>query len=572
MTSYAPLEQLLQQNRLDSDVCATTALGDSLSWKSWLDRYHLWRKTIASRPEQRWALYEENCFEFSAILFAIWSLNKPVYLPGNCQPGYIDTLTRFVDGFAGDFGDLANALTIPNNSAEAILTNSDCSTRPQLNTKDNLLYVFTSGSTGEPQVVAKNIRQLSSELDSLHQQWGRNINNAHIVSSVSHQHIYGLLFRCLWPLLEGWSFDSHARQYTEAFLSPADKSGVLISSPTHLSRLSSSTEERVFSKVFSSGAPLDYNSSQYAKDNFQCAVTEVLGSTETGGIAWREQESKGLNPWSTFHCVEFCLSKDSHRLNIRSPYLAEPKHWLETNDCATQISDKKFLLQGRIDRILKIEGKRLCLDDMEEKLKRHPLVSDAHILPIPKNNRLGAIICLADIPQTHTDIDRRKLNDQFKEHLLNYFERATLPKKWRYIEHLPRNTQGKLNLQEITKLFTAIDARPTTAEVLATEETEEGYTLTLKVPENLLFFDGHFDQSPILPGVVQLQWAENYARELYSLSAHFKRLEALKFQKIATPGITLNLQLKYNADNQKITFVYTSPAGQHASGRIVLEA
>ena len=32
--------------------------------------------------------------------------------------------------------------------------------------------------------------------------WGKNIKNNAYISTVSHQHIYGFLFRFLWPLAE----------------------------------------------------------------------------------------------------------------------------------------------------------------------------------------------------------------------------------------------------------------------------------------------------------------------------------------------------------------------------------
>ncbi len=121
-------------------------------------------------------------------------------------------------------------------------------------------------------------------------------------------------------------------------------------------------------------------------------------------------------------------------------------------------------------------------------------------------------------------------------------------------------------------IFEESSKRPRFAEVISSIENDNQLSLDLKVPENLLYFDGHFDQAAILPGVVQAQWAEFYARNHYKITQDFLRLEVLKFQKVVTPGTTINLQLQYKPENNKVSFKYMSDAGQHASGRIVFEA
>ena len=49
--------------------------------------------------------------------------------------------------------------------------------------------------------------------------------------------------------------------------------------------------------------------------------------------------------------------------------------------------------------------------------------------------------------------NKRVLNVSFKTHLLKEFERISLPKKWRYLNELPFNSQGKLVQKELEALF-----------------------------------------------------------------------------------------------------------------------
>jgi 3-hydroxymyristoyl/3-hydroxydecanoyl-(acyl carrier protein) dehydratase len=93
--------------------------------------------------------------------------------------------------------------------------------------------------------------------------------------------------------------------------------------------------------------------------------------------------------------------------------------------------------------------------------------------------------------------------------------------------------------------------------------------LDITLAPELLVFDGHFPQTPILPGVAQVDWAMGYAREVFALPSRLLRLDGLKFQQIARPGQTLRLRLEWSSERATLRFGYTSPMGVHASGRAV---
>jgi len=100
---------------------------------------------------------------------------------------------------------------------------------------------------------------------------------------------------------------------------------------------------------------------------------------------------------------------------------------------------------------------------------------------------------------------------------------------------------------------------------------EESAELSLWIPKDLDYFNGHFPNTPILAGVVQLHWAVEYAKEQFSLVNHnVQNLEVLKFKAVIVPGQNLSLKLTKKSPS-KIIFSYFSDKGQHASGRIVFE-
>jgi 3-hydroxymyristoyl/3-hydroxydecanoyl-(acyl carrier protein) dehydratase len=88
------------------------------------------------------------------------------------------------------------------------------------------------------------------------------------------------------------------------------------------------------------------------------------------------------------------------------------------------------------------------------------------------------------------------------------------------------------------------------------------------IPKDLIYFDGHFEKTPVLPGVVQVHWARKFALEYFEISARFSHLEVIKFSHIIQPNEIVDISLSYNEEKRKVVFSYSSEKGKHASGRI----
>jgi 3-hydroxymyristoyl/3-hydroxydecanoyl-(acyl carrier protein) dehydratase len=84
-----------------------------------------------------------------------------------------------------------------------------------------------------------------------------------------------------------------------------------------------------------------------------------------------------------------------------------------------------------------------------------------------------------------------------------------------------------------------------------------------------VYFDGHFEGAPILPGVAQIQWAILFARAQFDIALGFKRLEAVKFNRPIRPGAVVRLSLQWRAALSSLAFAFDSDAGRHSSGRII---
>ncbi|MDU9403004.1 AMP-binding protein [Pseudomonas sp. zfem004] len=433
------------------------------------------------------------------------------------------------------------------------------------------ISLCTSGSSGEPKRIDKCLRQLANEVIALEQLWGASLGDAHILGSVATQHIYGLLFRVLWPLCAGRGFARRAQPFPEDLqrASREHPAFAWVASPALLKRMGDNLDWPGLStvrRVFSSGGELPAEAAERLHQRLGQWPTEILGSSETGGIAWRQGEAL----WQPFAGV--VLSQDADgALRIASPYLPAG-HVEQSADAAEFASDGRFRLLGRLDRTVKLEEKRISLPMLEQALCAHAWVAEARLGVIEEGRAFLGALLVPSAEGLHAlrNQGRRALLEGLRAHLAEHCEAIALPRRWRLLRQLPCNAQGKLPQAEVTALLLA--ARSQAPEV--EEQAREGNQLQLRlaVPLDLPCFTGHFPQTPVLPGVVQLDWAIALAEPLLAANLRFAGMEVLKFQQLVRPGDTLQLDLRFEPDRSKLYFSYTRAGQACASGRILLEA
>jgi 3-hydroxymyristoyl/3-hydroxydecanoyl-(acyl carrier protein) dehydratase len=106
-------------------------------------------------------------------------------------------------------------------------------------------------------------------------------------------------------------------------------------------------------------------------------------------------------------------------------------------------------------------------------------------------------------------------------------------------------------------------------EIIARSEEGAGrLRLTLAIRPDLTYFSGHFPGLPLLPGVVQVDWAARFGREYLQASGEFLSLDNLKFQAVIFPGATLELELEWQPASGRLVFAYSQNGQPMSSGRL----
>lgn len=488
-------------------------------------------------------LFTRSAALFCAGLLAGTALRRRVSILPQAQPGYLESIGVAADAFLTDGGD---APTLRFDGADATI---DTGT-------DLALDFFTSGSTSAPKIVAKPLLHLEREVRVWESMHGGRCDA--VRGTISHQHVYGMIFRVLWPVMAGWTSDDVAALAWEELEGLVGPRVALASSPAHLTRL---PPDFALSRgapefIFTSGQMLPWDAAQNTRALFGVAPTEVLGSTETGGIAWRLRTEEHA-AWRPLQGVVASKDEDD-ALHVVSPFIDLPAP-LATGDRIALHDDGRFTLLGRVDRVAKIDGKRVSLSRVEEALRGTGLMSDAAALTLEsRRGALAAVVMLtADGLAGLRDEGAFRFTRRLRATLAETLEPAERPKHWRFVGAMPVNSQGKRQLASLARLFDAESMLTVLRAAPRSIEATRALIDFTPTPD-LRWFDGHFPGAPIMPGIAQVHIAARLAEDLWSFEPSSSTLHRVKFRKPMKPDRPVELDLSIEPARRRIAFRFTS--------------
>ena len=311
------------------------------------------------------------------------------------------------------------------------------------------LYLFTGGSTGTPQIWSKTPCNLLNEADNLANTFNITRTDT-IVATVPTNHIYGLLYSILLPLVSGAGVSAKTPLFP---LEIADclkdaRATVLVSIPAHYRALKETPiAHHNVRLAFSSAGALP---EQDAADFFNAsgiAITEIYGSTETGGIAQRTR-AEGQTALYPFECANVRI--EEQHLQVRSPFLSNelPKSgdgFFETSDRAQWSDPPGFSLLGRTDGIVKVGGKRVDLAVTKEALMAVKGVRDVYVYTqAVQSGRENEILALVEGDAT---------TDQLTEAANRQLPPYARPRGIKVTRQMPVTSTGKYRRSAIETFF-----------------------------------------------------------------------------------------------------------------------
>jgi acyl-CoA synthetase (AMP-forming)/AMP-acid ligase II len=578
-------------------------------------------EVIAAAPGPRVVLSCKHARSYVPGLLGAWLAGATVELLPNVQPGTLDR----VDADPAIACVLHDDPEHQGRSPKALYV-------PELITREATFVacalpvlavrMTTSGTTERPRYVEKSLAQLVDEVSVL----ARLLPTPHcVLSTVPFSHLYGLLWGVLLPLRTGARIASH-----EALL-PADVAtaiereqvDLLISTPAHLRAMAeapmpgpmpgpmaeapmSGSMPRAL-RVISSGArlPEALHASLIAKHGWH--VTDVLGATETGGIATRSAPDAAWQP-----LPGVTVTAPAQQLVVESAWCTGKR--IALDDRIELASEGTFSYLGRATELVKIAGKRADASALEATVRTVPGVTDAAVLvhTAPgKEPRIALAVTTAE-----TGVSR----DAVASAIRRDFDAVFVPKIFRVVAQLPRTDRGKLDPRGLRALLGIADSVPVPdsgsdpdpdpdsdsdpdpdsdsdsvpvpypdpGQVNQIHQTNQTHHTNhaarvdeipiervgpgeyrAAVPADLVFFDGHFDTFKVLCGAAvidRIVWP--IVKLEHPEVGELRAIRRLRFKQPIRPAQTVAVKLVHTAG--KIQFEVLDAAVQLASGNLVV--
>jgi len=100
-----------------------------------------------------------------------------------------------------------------------------------------------------------------------------------------------------------------------------------------------------------------------------------------------------------------------------------------------------------------------------------------------------------------------------------------------------------------------------------------GTVFTLELSPDAPAFQGHFPGDPVLPGVIQVDWAMRMGEQVFGPLGAFAGLDQVKFLEAIRPGneVELRLDLDQTGSQPRLRFEYRGRTGRKSAGVVLFQ-
>ncbi len=510
---------------------------------------------------------EDDIYLFSICFFALLQAKKEVVLPANFQKASFENFENISKYL------ITNVESLNNEKFFIIKLPLDLQNKPFdfINMEKEYVSFFTSGSTSTPKKIKKEFKTLAVEIQNICNTQKPLLDKQYVViGSVAVHHIYGMLWRLLFPLATNKLIDFDLVYSPESLCKKQEdyENLLFVTTPSFLEKILKYQDQYNFKKnllrIYTSGSLLKEDISKGTFDLFKVSPYEIFGSTETGGIASRQQKDGA--EFHIFPPVEVLVDNEN-KMKIISDFAFEKPYQMQ--DEIVLNKDRTFLLKGRTDRLIKIAEKRVSLPEMEKKYESSQYVQKCFCLDVGKDSPiLGALVVLSDdgkdFLKKHT---KKDLVNNLHKYLLNFFNGGSIPKKTRFVYEIPMNTQGKILVNDIRKIFLNNIAEPVIEDI---KFSDDSFFAKLTFIKDSVYFDGHFPELKILPGVAQVHFVSYFLKNFFGVNEAFSDIKKLKFSHIIFPNEEIFIKINKEGERD-FYFEYSKKNMICSSGIVVIK-
>ncbi len=405
--------------------------------------------------------------------------------------------------------------------------------------QDYVINFLTSGTTSTPKMIPVAIKNLIAEAQDMSEIYDFSKATEFLTSSTLAHH-YGCTVCLFLPMVLGIPINTTRVVYPQDLSS---ENSVFVSTPAFLSRM-------VKYNIIPANKPLLITSAgaKLEEKDFDellnyTDVIDMYGCTETGVLCYKTK------PDMLHQLLKRVEIKDDI---VKAPYMVFEEFQLP--DKIVQTSDVIKII-SRKDRVVKIQDERVSLTELEKFVNEIDFVEKSYCDKI--GEKVGCLVVLNKEGQDKFIQNGMKQIIKDLKQLLKDKSKI-IPQKWKFVDEIPKNSFGKIYRDYILELF---DINLTLPIITKREQTN----LSLIFHRDSNFFKGHFDNYPIVPGVVQLYYAAFYIKELFGYDIGMGQLKKIKFSNLIVPDKEIDLIFTENENS--ILYKYQKDDKVYSSGQ-----
>lgn len=324
------------------------------------------------------------------------------------------------------------------------------------------LSLGTGGSSGALRMSTHDIDTLEASVQATDEFFNPPSHSA--VCLLPLNHVSGLMQAMRAACFGGQLWLGSPREWEEAMFVPRHWVSSVV--PTLLNRWLQEPHRierlRAFHTLYTGGAALSGTLlAQARRDGL--ALAPVYGMTETAsmilGTRPEEVDEQGVQGTCLPHCSVTLHPDQTLRVRARSlhrAYLDElllgdflkKTDYFDTGDIAQLTDTGRVRILGRADTIINTGGLKVSPERIESCLQDHSQIAEAAVCALP-DNRWGQIVCCLYVPRESSRVTIAELETYLRLHL----SPEHLPKRWKAVDILPRNSRHKLERSQLPALM-----------------------------------------------------------------------------------------------------------------------
>jgi D-alanine--poly(phosphoribitol) ligase subunit 1 len=110
----------------------------------------------------------------------------------------------------------------------------------------------------------------------------------------------------------------------------------------------------------------------------------------------------------------------------------------------------QLFYNGRIDLQIKLHGYRIEIEDIENNIRKLPLIKSVVVIPEMKDGKCTDLHCLVVVDENDFEKDYQ-LTNFLKKQLTDFMPTYMIPRKFSYLTSLPMTTNGKVDRKKLVE-------------------------------------------------------------------------------------------------------------------------